>query len=92
MDKKICIMTFHTTYHALNFEKVLKRQGIDVKLIPVPRDLSSSCGSAARFYFKDREKALALSKEYCIELDELYEREEERGKPSLLDRLIRKKE
>lgn len=92
MDKKIAIMTFHTTYHALNFEKALNREGIDVKLIPVPRDLSSSCGSAARFYLKDREKALALSKEYNIELDELYEREEERGKPSLLDRLIRKKE
>ncbi len=91
MNKKICIMTFHTTYHALNFEKALKREGIEVKLIPVPRDLSSSCGSAARFSLDDREKALTLSKEYNIELDELYEREEETEKPSLLDRLKRKK-
>lgn len=91
MNKKICIMTFHTTYHALNFEKVLQREGIEVKLIPVPRDLSSSCGSAARFSLDDREKALALSKEYNIELYELYEREEETDKPGLLDRLKRKR-
>ncbi|NBG87856.1 DUF3343 domain-containing protein [Isachenkonia alkalipeptolytica] len=91
MDNKTCIMTFHTTYHALNFEKALKEKGIEVKLIPVPRDLSSSCGSAARFNLKDREKALALAREYHIELDELYEREAEVEKPGLLERLMKKK-
>lgn len=91
MDNKICIMTFHTTYHALNFEKALKRDGVEVKLIPVPRDLSSSCGSAAQFYLRDKEKALALATEYNIELDELYEREPEAEKPSLLERLLKKK-
>ncbi len=91
MDNRICIMTFHTTYHALNFEKALKGEGIEVKLIPVPRDLSSSCGSAARLYFKDKEKALTLVKEHNIELDEVYEREAELEKPGLLERLLKKK-
>lgn len=91
MDKKFYIMTFHTTYHALNFEKALQKAGLAVKLIPVPRDLSSSCGSAARFECKDRDEVLALVKEYDIEVDELYEREEEKEKPGLFQRLRNKK-
>jgi len=91
LEKTVCIMTFHATYHALGFEKVLKEQNIDVKLIPVPRDLSSSCGSAARFRCQDLSSVKALVDEYCIEVDELYEREEETDRPGLLDRILRKK-
>lgn len=43
------VATFHSVSQALRFEKVLLTQGVTVKLIPVPRVLSSSCGIAARF-------------------------------------------
>jgi hypothetical protein len=43
------VATFHSVSRALRFEKMLLSQGVTVKLIPVPRVLSSSCGIAARF-------------------------------------------
>ncbi|MBT9140335.1 MAG: hypothetical protein DDT30_00911 [Dehalococcoidia bacterium] len=43
------VVTFHSVSQALRFEKLALSQGIAIKLIPVPRVLSSSCGIAARF-------------------------------------------
>ena len=43
------VATFHSVSQALRFEKLLLSQGVTIKLIPVPRVLSSSCGIAARF-------------------------------------------
>jgi hypothetical protein len=37
---------FHTTTSAIRGEKVLKKAGLTVKLVPTPRELSSDCGIA----------------------------------------------
>ena len=43
------VILAHTTSAALRAEKVLKRAGLTVKLIPTPREFSSDCGLAVRF-------------------------------------------
>lgn len=48
MDEFYCVVTFHVTQHALIFENLMASKGIDIKLMPVPRQVSSSCGTAAR--------------------------------------------
>jgi len=50
--EKYNIITFHSTYLALRFEKLLKSNKIYVKIIPVPRRISTSCGLAGRFLKK----------------------------------------
>jgi hypothetical protein len=40
-------------------EKALKAAGLDVRLMPVPRQLSSDCGLSIAFFLKDREAAEA---------------------------------
>lgn len=45
MGSRLCI-TFHTTYHAIKAESILKNAGVDCSLIPVPRKVSSVCGIA----------------------------------------------
>jgi len=47
------VVLFHTTSAALRGEKVLKAAGLAIKLIPVPRELSSSCGISLRFEWQD---------------------------------------
>lgn len=37
-----------STSHALRAEKVLRASGVECKLIPVPRHLSSDCGVCVR--------------------------------------------
>jgi hypothetical protein len=43
------IVLFETTQAAIKAEKVLNEAGIKIKLIPVPRHLSSNCGISIRF-------------------------------------------
>jgi hypothetical protein len=42
------VILVHSTSHAIAAERVLKRAGLEVRLIPTPRHLSSDCGSAVR--------------------------------------------
>lgn len=51
------VVLFHTTSAALRAEKIARKAGLMVKLIPTPRELSSDCGIALRFDLADREKS-----------------------------------
>lgn len=44
-----CVAIFHSIHRVMKAEKVLKAEGMEVLLIPVPRQLSSDCGLALRF-------------------------------------------
>ncbi len=58
------VVLVHTTAAAMRGEAVLHRAGIAVKLVPVPRNLSSDCGLAIRFASGDRERVIeSLTKE-----------------------------
>ncbi len=52
------VVLFHTSSAALRAEKVLLRSGLQVKLIPTPREFSSDCGIALRFNWSDHEQVL----------------------------------
>ncbi len=54
------VVLVHSTSHAIHAERVLKRAGLEVKLIPTPRHLSSDCGSAVRIGGEDAEQAEQL--------------------------------
>ena len=47
------VVLFHSVSHALRAERVAMRAGLKIKLIPVPRQLSSNCGTALRFLWPD---------------------------------------
>ncbi len=53
------ILTF-STGHSIRAEKILMEAGIETKMIPVPRHLSSDCGVAVRIRQQDREAALKI--------------------------------
>jgi len=47
------IATFYSHFGAIRFSRELKAQGIEAVLTPVPRQVSSSCGTCARFQADD---------------------------------------
>ena len=55
------IATFHSHFGAARFHKEKVKEGKKAYLQPVPRDLSSSCGTAVHFYVEDNGKNEALS-------------------------------
>jgi len=50
------ILIFHSIHRVMQAEKVLKAAGLDVRLLPVPRQLSSDCGLSLAFCWGDRER------------------------------------
>lgn len=73
MEETFCVVTFEITQHALIFEKYLKNNKLNVKLMPVPRQLSSSCGIAAYINCKEKDTISALCKDNNLNIDEFYE-------------------
>jgi hypothetical protein len=50
------VAMFDSTSAALLAEKLLKKEGIPFKIIPVPRHISSDCGVCIRFFSVEKEK------------------------------------
>lgn len=46
------IATFYSHFGAVRFKKMCDGHGIEAKLMPVPRDLSSSCGTCVTYETK----------------------------------------
>lgn len=69
------IITFENVSEAMACESELKKREIQVKLIPTPRSLSTSCGISARISPKDKELVLDVLKESKIEYDVCHDME-----------------
>ncbi len=60
------IITFFSSQHAVQAEKVLKRSGLSVELIPGPKDISPNCGVALKCALRDLAAAEARLREAGI--------------------------
>lgn len=67
------VILFHSTSHALRAEKVLQRVGLTVKLIPVPRHLSSDCGVCVRVERADEKAALRALEAARVDTEGVHE-------------------
>jgi len=47
------ISTFYTHSGAVKYQRFMKKKGIKIELMPVPRKLSSNCGIGARFTLEE---------------------------------------
>jgi len=73
MKENYIITTFYSTHLALKFESLLKKNDLKVKIIPVPRQISASCGLAGRALSKDYDAVVNLIEETSFEVEEIYE-------------------
>jgi hypothetical protein len=71
-----CYFTFPTTYFAIRAEQLLKGQPFLFKMVPVPRRISSSCGTALRCACGDVEAIGRLFVEYGLETEGVHAIEE----------------
>ena len=44
-----CVATFYSHFGAISFKKLCEGRGWPARVMPVPRDLSSSCGTCVLF-------------------------------------------
>jgi hypothetical protein len=67
------VILVYSTSRALRAEKLLHTAGIESKLIPVPRHLSSNCGVCLRIAQGDRERAKQALEAAGLEIEGVYD-------------------
>jgi len=65
-------ITFKSVSYAMKFETALKKCGIIIKIIPVPRSISSSCGLCVRFNIFDKDRLEAAINKDKLEYSNIY--------------------
>ncbi len=60
------VVLFPSVQGAVRTERLLERAGIEQKLIPIPRHLSSGCGFCLRFVWRDREAVEGILGEHKV--------------------------
>jgi len=60
VNEEYAVVLVHSTSHAIRGERLLSGAGVPCRLIPVPRYLSSDCGSCIRIKSGDSERAESL--------------------------------
>jgi len=66
------VALFHTNSAVLRAEKILLREDITLKLIPVPRHLSSDCGIALRFDLSDETRVREILEAAGVPFDSIH--------------------
>ncbi len=79
MQDYYCVVTFNVTQHALIFEKLMKSKSIEVKLMPVPRQVSSSCGTAAKIPCESELDILKWCEEDNVPIDAFHKIIDKKG-------------
>lgn len=74
------VATFDNTHHALRFEKTLKENQIKLTVMPVPREVSASCGLAVKFDAEELSKVRAITADHEILVKSYYKIVIEEGK------------
>lgn len=66
------VVLFHSVSGTLRAEKLLKAENLSIKVIPVPRHLSSDCGVCVRFVRKDQSKVEEILTRNQLELQGIH--------------------
>ncbi len=67
-----CLATFDVTSMALMFEKYCRAAGLKVRIVPVPRQISASCGLACSYPCDQGETVDKICSEKKIETSGRY--------------------
>lgn len=75
------VVTFEGTIGALRAEKRIKGEGIASRLIPTPRELSSTCALALAFGHIDRDRVGGALHAHELRFEAVYLYPEDGGEP-----------
>jgi len=65
-------ITFKSVTYAMKFESAFKNHEVKIKIIPVPRSISTSCGLCIRFSIDDLENIETIINENKLEYSHIH--------------------
>ena len=72
MKDDYSVVIFYSTSAAIRAESLTKKINLKIKLIPVPRHLSSDCGICLRFNNEDKSTIEKILQDGKVEYENIY--------------------
>jgi len=72
MKDNFSVVIFYSNSAAIRAESLTKKENLKIKLIPVPRYLSSDCGICLRFNNEDKSKIEKILQDGKVEYENIY--------------------
>lgn len=66
------VVLFYTTSAVMRAEKLLKKEGYSIKLIPTPRQFSSDCGIALEFDWNYLDRIKPVLDKVKVDIDAIH--------------------
>ncbi len=66
------LVTFYASHHATRAEKVLKKNGLNVMLVPGPREISPNCGVAMQFEYRCADRVRDLLAQSKVQIEAIH--------------------
>lgn len=76
--KEYYLIVFKNTHDAIQGEKVLKEEGLNVIIMPTPTYITKSCGISVRFNTSDVEKVKEIIGQDKMEIKNMYHKTDEK--------------
>ncbi|HOE56150.1 MAG TPA: DUF3343 domain-containing protein [Bacillota bacterium] len=74
------VAVFDSTHYALKFEKTIKAGGFKINIMPVPREITASCGISAKLETDEIDGIVRLAVENDLKVSDYYRVELQNGK------------
>jgi len=72
MKENYSVVIFYSTSAAIRAESLTQKANLKIKLIPIPRHLSSDCGICLRFNNEDKPKIEKVLRNGKVEYENIY--------------------
>jgi len=72
MKDNYSVVIFYSTSAAIRAESLAQKANLKIKLIPIPRHLSSDCGICLQFNNEDKQSIKEILKKNKIEYENIY--------------------
>ncbi|WP_018962582.1 putative Se/S carrier-like protein [Coprothermobacter platensis] len=84
MERGYFIITFPSVHQAMAFEDEMKRSTLLFQLVPVPRQISASCGEAAKVWNVSQDDLLEIIKLHGVVFSAIYHYDNQDSQPNLI--------
>lgn len=74
------VAVFDSTHYALKFEKVIRAGGFKINIMPVPREITASCGISAKLESDEIQEIMKLAAAENLKVTDYYHVEAQMGK------------
>ncbi len=66
-ERRQCVVIFESTYDATCSARLAKNAGFEIRMLPVPRKLSSDCNMGMVIAFLDKAQVASLLEKHDVE-------------------------